>query len=185
MKNIISGYIGGFLCGFFLFLLGHYIFLKDPNGYSEITTKNDTVTVVRYDTIVQYKPEYISERVVDTVYVETKDSIFLPFEIKQRYFKEDGLYELWVSGIMPELDKITVYPKTVYKNINSVEIHKIYANSWRGYIGGSLSASDGMWVPSLEITLTTPKLLYIKAGVGIIDRKPIYTFGTGVRIFGK
>lgn len=185
MKALIKGYIAGLLCGVCLCIFGYFFFLKDKPVSPEVIIKSDTLTVVRYDTVIQYKPKYISERVIDTVYVVSKDSSSFPLEVKQRYYAEENSYELWISGINPHLDKIKVFPKTVQRTITDIEIHKVYANSWRGYIGGSLSTFDGKWMPSLELTFTSPKTVYIKAGAGIFDQKPIYTFGAGIRIFGK
>lgn len=168
-----------------LCLIGNSILLKDTDEYSEVVIKKDTVTVVRYDTVTQYKPEYISERVVDTVYVETKDSIFLPFEIKQRYFKEEGLYELWISGIRPSLDKINVFPKTEYRTVTNTVTNTLYKNAWRGYIGADFSIYGERTIPRLEFAVTSPKRLYLKANIGLVDNTPIYGIGAGIRIFEK
>lgn len=185
MKVFVKGWFAGLLVGIGITLLFPFFFYKDRKVEPEITIKTDTITFVKTDTVTLYKPKYISEKVIDTLYIEKKDSSLFPIEIKQRYYSEEGLYELWISGVRPSLDKINVWPKTTYRTIRDVEIHKVYGSSWRGYIGGNILTFDGKWVPSLELTFTSPKSLYLKAGVGVFENKPSYSVGAGFRMFGK
>lgn len=83
------------------------------------TAQTDTVTTVVTirDTITQYKPEYITKTVIrrelvevtDTVTINDTTYIALPFE-RREY--SDSNYRAVVTGYRPELESISVYPKT-------------------------------------------------------------------------
>lgn len=87
-------------------------------------TKSDTVTVVRIDTVVIERPTpvRIVEKRTDTLTVyRTGDTVLVPVPISQYQFR-DSLYTLDVSGFHVSVDRLEVYPRTVYKTINTTTV---------------------------------------------------------------
>ena len=87
-------------------------------------TSTDTVTVTRIDTVVVERPTPVKvvEKRTDTLTVyRGTDTLYVPVPIRQYSFR-DSLYSLDVSGFNVTLDRLEVYPRTVYKTItNTVE----------------------------------------------------------------
>ena len=82
-------------------------------------TSTDTVTVTRIDTVVVERP--VPVRVVETrtdtlLLYRPQDTIRVPVPIR-RYSFRDSLYALDVSGYHVTLDRLEVYPQTVYQTI--------------------------------------------------------------------
>lgn len=83
--------------------------------------QSDTVTITRIDTVVVERP--VPVRVVEkrtdtlTLYRGT-DTLYVPVPIRQYSFR-DSLYALDVSGFNVTLDRLEVYPRTVYKTITN------------------------------------------------------------------
>ena len=80
---------------------------------------SDTVTLTRIDTVVVERP--VPVRVVETrtdtlLLYRPQDTIRIPVPIRQYSFR-DSLYALDVSGYHVTLDRLEVYPQTVYKTI--------------------------------------------------------------------
>ena len=81
-------------------------------GFETIVERVDTL-VIR-DTIVSYKPKYITKRVVDTAYVPVteyivrNDTIVAVLEREQVVW-EDSLARVYASGINPEVDSVFHY----------------------------------------------------------------------------
>ena len=80
----------------------------------KIVEKVDTLVTVRFDTIREKYPVYLTERVVDSVRIPVylHDTTFVEVPITQKYYHEDSLFDAWVSGFLPQLDSINVYQKT-------------------------------------------------------------------------
>ena len=87
-------------------------------------TSTDTVIVTRIDTVVveQPTPVKVVEKRTDTLTVyRGTDTLYVPVPIRQYSFR-DSLYSLDVSGFNVTLDRLEVYPRTVYKTItNTIE----------------------------------------------------------------
>lgn len=98
---------------FILIILNLYQYSHNNNRI-EI---NDTIierqdTVVVRDTLKFYKPKPIYvESELDTLYINDTTFIELPKETK---VYRDSTYEASISGFQPNLDHISVYPKTIY-----------------------------------------------------------------------
>ena len=80
---------------------------------------SDTVTLTRIDTVVVERP--VPVRVVETrtdtlLLYRPQDTIRVPVPIRQYSFR-DSLYSLDVSGFNVTLDRLEVYPQTVYQTI--------------------------------------------------------------------
>ena len=87
-------------------------------------TSTDTVTVTRIDTVVVKRPTPVKvvEKRTDTLTVyRGTDTLYVPVPIRQYSFR-DSLYSLDVSGFNVTLDRLEVYPRTIYKTItNTIE----------------------------------------------------------------
>lgn len=90
---------------------------KPAKENTTIVERRDTVWVC--DTLVEEKPVYVRQTVVDTMLVPVRDTIslhdttYIALERTQReYVGED--YRALVSGYNPALDRIEVFPKTAY-----------------------------------------------------------------------
>lgn len=84
-------------------------------------TSTDTVTVTRIDTVVVERPTPVKvvEKRTDTLTVyRGTDTLYVPVPIRQYSFR-DSLYSLDVSGFNVTLDRLEVYPRTVYKTITN------------------------------------------------------------------
>ena len=75
-----------------------------------VETRVDTV-VVR-DTITRERPVYTRAYVRDTIRVRVCDTILVALPHEVRVY-EDSLYRAEVSGYLPSLDRIEIYPRTV------------------------------------------------------------------------
>lgn len=99
---------------FILIILNLYQYSHNKNKIVEIndveTIRQDTV-IVR-DTLKFYKPKpiYVKSE-LDTLYINDTTFIELPKETK---VYRDSTYEARISGFQPNLDHISVYPKTIY-----------------------------------------------------------------------
>lgn len=85
----------------------------------------DTITITRIDTIKESYPVYISQKVVDTIFIAIKDTLRVNDTLYQivpktqrKYAKKDS-YEAWVSGYKPSLDSINVFNKTITETITN------------------------------------------------------------------
>ena len=81
-------------------------------GFEPIVERVDTL-VIR-DTIVAYKPKWMTKRVVDTEYVSVpeyivrNDTIYAVLE-REQVMWEDSLARIYASGINPEVDSVMHY----------------------------------------------------------------------------
>ena len=183
MYNKLKTYLCIYLYAILL-MISIYSLFRKPNEEKIITT-TDTVYWVKYDTLRYSYPVFFTKRIIDTIPIYLKDSTKIELPVEQRYYKQDGSYEAWVSGYHPSLDKINVFNKTEYKTITNTETHTLYKSSWRGYIGGQIQTFDQKWIPSIKLTITSPKSLLIEAGIGVYDNNPVYNVSAGIKIWGK
>lgn len=100
------------------------LLLKTCSGPAVVVrevVQSDTVTLVRVDTIVVEKPVPVRviEKRTDTLTVyQDGDTVLVPVPISQYAFR-DSLYSLDVSGFHVSVDRMEVYPRTIYKMINT------------------------------------------------------------------
>lgn len=120
------------------------------NGTVEHTTVVDTCMV--YDTIPYLKPvpkdsvviRYVTTTLPAIQHIDTVtvfDSVQVEIPITQKEYR-DSAYHAFVSGYMPSLDSITVYPRTIY--INSTTTSKYIPKTKRWGIG--LQAGYGAYI---------------------------------------
>lgn len=108
-------YLPILLCFVVGFLLGFYLDRRAHRKPSEPTVIRDTVTCIKYDTILREKPIYRTSYIYDTVrtYFTTieHDTVLVDVPIERKVYAEDSLYYASVSGWKPSLDTLIVYPK--------------------------------------------------------------------------
>lgn len=114
-------------------------------GESTIVVRVDTL-VIR-DTIVSYKPKYITKRVVDTAYVPVTDTIrkqdtlFLALPREQVTW-EDSLARVYASGIDPKVDSVMHYRTELV--IDHIVPVKVQSRWGIGVQGGYGLSKDGL-----------------------------------------
>lgn len=99
-----------------------------PSVVVREVVRADTVTVVRVDTVVidrpvpvrvvEKEPVYIRMPVPGDTVFEPGDTLLVPVPISQYQFR-DSLYALDVSGYGVSLDRLEVYPRTVFQTIQT------------------------------------------------------------------
>ena len=83
----------------------------------EIQTEIQRDTVWRTDTVTQYKPEYITKTVIRRELVEVTDTVtindttYISLPVERKEYRDSNYFAV-VTGIRPELEKISVFPKT-------------------------------------------------------------------------
>ena len=122
-------------------------------GEGTIVERVDTL-VIR-DTIVAYKPKYITRRVVDSVlvpvpeYIERNDTIYAVLEREQVVW-EDSLARIYASGINPEVDSVFHYrTEKVINHIIPVKANPRWGVGLQGGVGvgkGGLTPYVGVGV---------------------------------------
>lgn len=104
--------------------LAALLLLKTCSGPAVVVkevVKSDTVTLVKIDTVTIEKPVpvHVVEIRMDTLTVyRNSDTVLVPVPIR-RYAFRDSLYSLDVSGFQVSIDRMEVYPRTVYRTIHT------------------------------------------------------------------
>lgn len=163
-----------------------YLFTNRGKVAPEVIIKEriDTVTIVRIDTVREYMPKYITERVIDTIYIEKETNNEIKLPITERYYKSDS-YELWITGYKPELKAINVFNKTEYKYVTNETIKEIYPKQYSLYGKLGIFNINDYIVPTIGLELITPYPFSFEINVGYHKNKLAYNFGLGYKIFGK
>ena len=122
-------------------------------GEGTIVERVDTL-VIR-DTIVAYKPKYITKRVVETEYVpvpeyiERNDTIYAVLE-REQVMWEDSLARIYASGINPQVDSVMHYrTEKVINHIIPVKANPRWGVGLQGGVGvgkGGLTPYVGVGV---------------------------------------
>lgn len=145
----------------------------------------DTLTIVRVDTVTKYRTKYITERIVDTVYIKVDNYENVALPRVQRHFSEKTVYDAWISGFDPIVDSIRIYPKTEYVTITNTNIREVSTHSWKIYLGGGFQTISRDFAPCVSIRVATPQKWLISANIGIFKNKPLYGVEVAYKIFEK
>ncbi len=115
----------------FVIGIGLTRYCSAPRTEVRETVRTDTLTVVRVDTVVVEKPVPVRVAEKEPVYIQVPvpgDTVFLPGDTLTapvpiyQYSFRDSLYALDVSGFNVTLDRLEVYPRTIYRTVtNTVE----------------------------------------------------------------
>lgn len=120
------------------------------DGTVEHTTVVDTCIV--YDTVQYFYPvakdstviRYVTATLPAVQHIDTItvfDSIQVEIPIVQKEYK-DSTYHAFVSGYMPSLDSITVYPRTTYINSTTISNYMPKSKRW----GFGIQAGYGAYI---------------------------------------
>ena len=125
------------------FLIGRHIGLSQaPEG--AVTVQVDTLTV--HDTICVTEPVIVDRIVRDTMLVEVTDYVVVHdtayVSLPREYVTyQDSLYRAVVSGFIPRLDEITVYPT---EKIVTIQTEKTVTVPKRTHWGLGVQAGYGV-----------------------------------------
>lgn len=176
-----SSYFSYILVAVLAIIVFHAFTKRTPkqNEVIKETVTVDTVRVYTTDTITRYEPKYITQRVVDTLYIA--DTLFLP--ITQKHYNEPDLYDVWVSGYEAKMDSIKTYNKTEYKTIEKTITREKVVNKYELYLNGGLNAFSGTFIPKVGVSLITPKKTHYSVNFGLYNGKITYEIGVGFKLF--
>ena len=109
-------------------------------GQKETVIERVDTLVIR-DTIVAYRPQYITRRVVDTAFfpvtdtIRMRDTLFLQLPREQVTW-EDSLARVYASGINPQVDSVYHYrTETVINHIIPVKVNPLWGFGIQGGVG--------------------------------------------------
>lgn len=141
----------------------------------------DTVYLFKYDTITITKLKYKEKKVIDTLYIETKDSSKIKLPITQKLFSEANLYDIWISGVEPiNLDSANVYNKTEYRTVVQYHDRVAYKDEFKIYAGGGFYSFSGNLNPYLGVSIQTKSKWLIEANFGY---KGYFEVGAKYKLF--
>lgn len=176
-----SNYLSYILVAVLAIIVFHAFTKRTPEqseGVKEITIV-DTVRINTTDTITCYEPKYITQRVVDTLYIT--DTLFLP--ITQKHYSEPNMYDVWVSGYEAKMDSIKTYNNTEYKYVEKEVTREVVKNKYELYLNGGLNAFSGVFIPKVGVTLTAPNKTLYNVNFGLYSGKITYEIGVGIKLF--
>ena len=149
----------------------------------------DTVYHNTFDTIAVEFPVLVDDGVIDTLYLtkaevlKDTDSVYVKLPIEQKHYAQDSLYDVWISGVEPNLDSLNVYQKTEYvtitNEIKTETVKEIYPQRTEWYVFGGLSVSDGTLSPKVGVSLKTKKDWLISPEIGWYKDSPTYGITIG------
>lgn len=118
-----------------------------------IETRSDTVfstsVIVRRDTVDRYLPEpVLCWHTGDTIYV---GDTLLPVE--QKIYR-DSNYTAYVSGYMPSLDSLSLYPRTVTVTNDIIRTVKAKSRRWGIGITAGYGLSNDGFSPAIVAGVT-------------------------------
>lgn len=125
------------LVGILFLALGYFWGYKTTTPERVEIVQQDTITIVKIDTILFPKPIPYKVEIVrnDTIYINDTIYVALPIETKEYQAEE---YYAKVSGYKPNLDYIEVFQKETIKYINTTE--KVYSKPKKWGVGVQLGA---------------------------------------------
>lgn len=141
----------------------------------------DTITIVRADTIRERIPHFITEKVLDTIFVEKVSENELKLPITQRYYSTD-LYQVWVSGYKPSLDSINVFNKVVERTVNHTIDRVVYPKSIDWYLNAGSMFIDKKAAPYVGLNVKFKNDLVIGANAGVYEKNMFYGFNIGFKL---
>lgn len=112
-------------------------------GVAEATPTSDTITIIKYDTIVVTKPVIVESRNIGIKhykvlgYIDEKkamDTLHVALPIEQKVY-EDSTYRAYVSGFDAKLDSIKIYQPTRYITITNTSPPNRWSWGLQGGVG--------------------------------------------------
>lgn len=142
----------------------------------------DTIVKTRIDTITRYIPKYIVKETIDTLYLPSSEQSEIAIPIEQRYYREEGVYDAWISGYKPSLDSIKTYPRIEYRTITNNVTKEIYKSTldFYPYIGFRRFNDNIGQVIGLSVKM--PKKWMYSCEIGVMDNKMMYGITVSYKI---
>lgn len=141
----------------------------------------DTVAIVRIDTITERFPHFISETVLETIFVEKVSENVLKLPITQKYYNTDS-YQAWVSGYKPNLDSINVFNKVVEKTVNHTVDRIVYPKQVDWYLNTGSMFIDNKAAPYIGISVKLKNDFVIGANAGVYKKDLYYGLNVGIKL---
>ena len=141
----------------------------------------DTITIVRIDTFRSVLPRFITEKVVDTIFVEKTSENGLKLPITQKYYNDDS-YQAWVSGYNPNLDSINVFQKIVTNTVNHTIIKEVYPKHIDWYLNAGSILIDKKAAPYVGLNMKLENDLVIGVNAGVYEKEMFYGFNIGFKL---
>lgn len=181
-SNILPWAIVACLCALLILLL-----VRDSRVAPTIieTQRTDTLYKTRVDTFFVEKPVVKTKKVVEEKIIYVHDTIKVVIPISEYRFFEDGLYDITARGYDVSLSSIIVFPKTEFRTITNTVETTIYKDSWNLYFGAGILAFNKEIVPTLNLTLKTPKMWLISLNTGYYNGSIVCGGQISYKILGK
>ena len=157
--------------------------LNKEKKYEEVVENTtDTCYIIKVDTIIEYKIKYVYKKTIDTLYLEKEDSSLIKLPIVQKLFQNDGVWDIWASGIEPlNVDSVKFYRNTEYITVTNQVDRIVYKNKWNVYGFVGLNSIYGTFYPKVGIVLTEPKKWLISAEIGMCNNDVFYGMNIGYK----
>lgn len=162
-----------------MLVLALILSLTNRREVERTTVERDTTIVVKYDTIIDRKPKYIREIIVDTVYVGDNGEIPIIMTQKRYTTKE---YDAWVSGYMPRLDSISIFNRTEYQTITNTITKEIYPKKMNIFAKVGVDMINNRISPNIGVDLKMKNGMYVGGKVGYYDKGVTYGVSLGYQI---
>lgn len=153
----------------------------------DFTTKYDTITICNTDTL-KLAPDTVVVSKIGYKYVSVHDTIridsivYIPIEITQKWYHQDSLCDVWISGYEPNLDSLHLCQRhtteIVRKKVIEREIPRFNVEAdVRGiFVSDRLVGSIGA-----EVRYNKPKMTCSVGAAYTTDKKPVFSIGVGYR----
>lgn len=142
----------------------------------------DTIIHLKIDTLTKYVPKYVTKKTTDTIYLQATDKNEVALEIEQKYYSENGIYDVWISGYKPQLDSIKTYPRVEYRTITNNITKEIYKSTIDFYPYIGFKRLDDNIGQVFGLTIKMPKKWIYSAEIGIMDNKMMYGVTVGYKL---
>lgn len=134
----------------------------------------DTICKTVVDTITCYIPKYIVKKTIDTLYIPSSEKGEVAVSIEQRYYREEGVYDVWISGYKPSLDSIKTYPRVEYRTITNNVTKEIYKSTLDFYPYIGFRRFDNNVGQVIGLSIKMPKKWMYSGEIGVMDNKLMY-----------
>ena len=161
--------------------------LNTESGEPVVITEQhtDTIVTTHIDTFVVDKPVVKTKKVVEEKIIYVHDTVKVVIPISEYRFFEDGIYDITARGYDVSLSNVTVFPKTEYRTVTNTVETTIYKDTWNLYFGAGFWAFNTQVVPTVNLTLKTPKMWLISLNTGYYNGGIVYGGQISYKILGK
>ena len=147
--------------------------------------RTDTLFLTRVDTFVVEKPVVKTKKVVEEKIIYVHDTVKVVIPISEYRFFQDGIYDITARGYDVSLSNVTVFPKTEYRTVTNTVETTVYKDTWNLYFGAGIGALNDQVVPTINLSLKTPKRWLVSLNTGYYNGGIIYGGQISYKILGK